>query len=222
MAQRLHGSLSLLLVLLAAIAVAQDGSAPGLRIETATLPSLVPGQPYQAQLRASGDVPPVHWRLIDGHLPRSLSLDPSGRIAGTPLEPGAYRITVEVQDSSRTPQRATRAFTLTLPRALLVRWIAQPSLQTGGIFGSLRVTNGTGRDCTLTVIVVAVNEIHKAFTLGYQHFDLAPESESPDISFGFTLPQGTYGTRADAVCEVPATGDIFRAAAQSDAPIPVP
>ncbi len=111
---------------------------------------------------------------------------------------------------------------LTLPRAVLVRWIARPALQNGGIFGSLRVANGTGRDCTLTVVVVAVNEIHKAFTLGYQHFDLAPQSESPDISFGFTLPQGTYGTRADAVCEVPGRGEIFRAATQSSSPLAVP
>ncbi len=186
------------------------------------MPSVTPGQPYQAQLRASGGAPPLHWRLIEGRLPLNLTLDPSGKLAGTPLEPGAFRFTLEAQDSSPVPQRATRAFVLTLPRALLVRWIEPPALQNGGIFGSLRVANGTGRDCTLTVIVVAVNEIQKAFTLGYQHFDLAPESESPDISFGFTLPRGTYGTRADAVCEAPAHGDIFRASAQSSAPIPIP
>lgn len=193
-----------------------------LAITTSLLPPLVLGQPYAAELRATGGTPPLHWRLREGRLPRSLTLDAQGRITGAPLEAGTYHFTVEVRDAHLPERSATRSFTLELRPAVAVRWINGPSLDNGGIFGSLRVTNGTDRDCDLTLIVVAVNQIQKAFTLGYQHFDLPAKTDSPAIPFGFTLPQGTYVVRADAVCEVPATGDIFRSYAQSPSLIQVP
>ena len=62
----------------------------------------------------------------------------------------------------------------------------------------------------LTVIVVAVNEYGKAFTLGYQHFTLSAGTTSPDIPFQMLMPRGRYRVRADAVGELLAKNQIFR------------
>jgi hypothetical protein len=67
----------------------------------------------------------------------------------------------------------------------------------------------------LTVVVVAVNEINKAFTLGYQHFSIAPGATSPVIPFGMQLPPGRYRVRADAVGEVAPKNLIYRSALEA-------
>jgi len=71
------------------------------------------------------------------------------------------------------------------------------------------------------VIVVAVNEIGKAFALGYQHFDLLPKTKEQEIPFESQLPGGRYTVRVDAVGEVSAKNRIYRAARQAG-PFQVP
>jgi hypothetical protein len=72
------------------------------------------------------------------------------------------------------------------------------------------VSNGTKDAFDLTVIVVAVNEIGKAFALGYQRFDLRPQTKEMEIKFGSTMPRGQYVIHADAIADVPDKNAIYR------------
>ena len=89
------------------------------------------------------------------------------------------------------------------------------------IGGRLEVSNSTGDDFDFTVVVLAVNEIGKAFAIGYQHFPLKSGVESMEIPFGETLPQGRYVVHVDAVGEVPPRHAIYRARLQTKEALPV-
>lgn len=180
-------------------------------MEELSLPRAILRQAYRAELRAGGGTLPLKWELIDGELPAGLDLEAaSGRLAGTPTRTGAFRFRVRVTDAGDPPQTAARDFLLNAVAALEVKWMRLPRVEAGGIFGSVQVTNGTEDDFDLTLIVVAVNDYGKAFALGYQHFTLEKETETPEIPFGFTLPRGLYVVHLDAVAEIPAKIAIYR------------
>jgi hypothetical protein len=147
-------------------------------------------------------------------LPPGIALDPAGVLAGAPTAPGQFHFTLEATDSSTTPVAKTRDYVLTVPPPLTVAWTQPPQVTAAGaIAGELQVTNGSGGPFDLTVIVVAVSTIDKAFTLGYQHFSFGAGSQR--ISFGSTLPRDTYVVHADAVAEDSETGKIYRARLQA-------
>jgi hypothetical protein len=91
-----------------------------------------------------------------------------------------------------------------------VRWTAIPHISSTKIAGAVRVKNGSRDAAEVTVIVVAVNEVGKAFALRYEHLDLASGAETPDLRFEQTLPLGQYTVHADAVGEVPSKKAIYR------------
>ena len=76
------------------------------------------------------------------------------------------------------------------------------------------MSNLTKQDVTLTVIVMAVNQIGRATALGYQEFTLAAGAEQV-IPFGSSPGPGTYIVHADAVAEVASTNTIYRARKQT-------
>ena len=91
------------------------GAPGGLSVTTTTLPGLVAGQAYSAQLAASGGTSPYAWAVVGGALPLGLALSGAGAISGTvaPGLSGTFGLTVQVTDSSApTPQRATADLTL--------------------------------------------------------------------------------------------------------------
>ena len=104
---------------------------------------------------------------------------------------------------------------------LIAEWKALPVLNGNNVKGSIVVTNQSDDDFDQTVIVEAVNEIGKAFALGYQHFTLRKHSSSPLIRFDATLPPGHYEIHADAVAEVPSKHAIHRMHLQAPAPLVV-
>jgi Putative Ig domain len=179
-------------------------------------------QAYYFQL-----TPPPHgtepwlWRLVQGALPPGVALEPNGVLAGAPDSSGQFRFTLEAADSSKPkPLTETHDYVLTVPQPLSTRWTQPPRVTgEGAIAGELEVANGSGRPLDLTVIVVAVNTINKAFALGYQHFTIDPGPQR--IPFGSTLPRGSYIVHADAIGEDADTLDIFRARLQTD-PLTVP
>lgn len=196
-------------------ALAQTQPSP-LTITPVPAQRTVAGTPFQLQLSAHGGTPTYTWRLLQTPLPAGLTLDPkTGLISGTPTVSGEFRIAVAVTDLSAPPQEARTEIVLTIIAGLEIKWKQPPQVRDGGIFGSVIVTNNTGRTLQLTVIVLAVNETNKAFALGYQHFDFNPQSESPVIPLGTTLPFGSYVVHADAIAEDPPRNMIFRARMQT-------
>jgi hypothetical protein len=215
----------------AVFAVAAVLAAPGQTAEkqesglviTAPPPAnAVLGGRFSFPLVASGGAAPYSWRLADGHLPPGLTLHGhSGVISGVPSAAGEYRFTVAVADSSAPPLQTQRAMTITVVAALAIDWKQYPTVQGATLSGSVVVTNQTGQDFDLTVVVVAVNSIGRATTLGYQHFTLAGEQASPVVPFGSSPGLGTYVVRADAIAHQPGKQHVYRARKQTSQPLPI-
>jgi len=194
---------------------------PPLAISSEPLPEAALQQIYRFRLQAIGGVPPLHWTVTSGQVPPGLELEDSGVISGIATKIGDYRFTVTVADSDNPPHRASKEFTISVVAPLVLEWSRLPHVQDNRIEGAVKVSNGTKEDFDLTVIVVAVNEIGKAFVLGYQHPDLKGGTSDFEIPFGSTLPQGSYVVHADAVAEVPVRNAIYRQRLQTPAPLQV-
>jgi hypothetical protein len=178
------------------------------------------GRPFHLQLEASGGVASYLWRVVDGSgpLPPGLQLDAkSGLISGVPTAAGGFAVRVAVTDSGDPPATDIRTFIIEVPDALTLDWKTAPHATKEGITGSVVVSNRTGYAVDLTVIIVAVNEVGKAFALAEQHFLLNAESDSPTIPFGAeaVLPFGKYTIHADAVGEVASENQIYRSRKQT-------
>ncbi len=211
------GKLLCAFALLACIPASAQLLGEGLAITTESLPHAAVHQNYFHELRARGGTVPLHWQITSGALPPGLALDAAtGRIAGAATAPGDYPFTVKVTDAAQPAQVAIREFVLRVLAPLTMEWKLQPRVESDkAVHGAVTLTNGTGDAFDMTFIAVAVNDIGKAFALGYQHFTLAPASTSPRIEFGSTLPAGQYVVHVDAVAEVPARGAIYRARLQT-------
>lgn len=207
-----YAALTLFFAMLGSILlVAQQAPAgPELRIRTVSLPKAFVNANFEYQLRVDGGTNPYHFRLDGGTLPKGLSLTEDGKLKGTPIEVGEFHFDVSVHDSSQPALEHTQSFTLTVTAPLLARWERYPKLNGQRIEGSVKVSNDTDRDFDLTFIAVAVNEINKAQTLGYQHFVLKKNTVDFEIPFGENVPFGSYKVDADVVGEVPATNSIHR------------
>ena len=182
-----------------------------LEVRSGALPRATRGARYRATISAGGGTQPFFWEVAGGSLPPGVLLDPvSGALVGAPAETGEFRFTARVTDAGSPPQLAEETFTINVVAPLEITWAEPPAVRDAGIFGSVRVSNGTRDDLDLTVIVVAVNEYNKAFALGYHHFTVKPGEETSDLLFGFTLPKGTYTVHADAVAEFAPRTAIYR------------
>jgi Putative Ig domain len=212
-----RGKLLCAFALLTCISAGAQILGEGLAITTDSSPNAALHQNYFHELRARGGTVPLHWQITRGALPPGLALDAAtGRIAGAATSPGDYAFAVKVTDAAQPAQVATREFVLKVLAPLTMEWKLYPHAEGDrAIRGAVAITNGTGDAFDMTFIAVAVNEIGKAFALGYQHFTLAPASTSPRIEFGSTLPAGQYVVHVDAVAEVPASGVIYRARKQT-------
>ena len=180
-------------------------------LETNMLPIGFSGSAYRFLLLARGGTRPFKWTLAGGTLPPGLQLDGDrGLLYGTLKTDGEFHFIIQVKDAGEPSQTQLRTFTSTVLGPLALEWKRLPQVEDGGIHGSLRVSNRSRDDCDLTVIVVAVNEYGKAFTLGHQHIPLRRESMTQEIPFGFSLPRGVYAVHADAVGEVAPKNVIYR------------
>ena len=195
---------------------------PGLVIAAQATSSAILGSNFSFPLVATGGSAPYSWRLVDGQLPPGLKLHAhSGAISGVAAAAGEYRFTVAVADSSVPSLQAQRAMTITVIAGLTIDWKQFPKVQGTTLSGSVVVTNQTGQDFDLTVVVVAVNSIGRATTLGYQHFTLAAEKSGPVIPFGSSPGPGSYVVHADAIAHHPSGHHIYRARKQSSEPLSI-
>jgi len=166
-----------------------------------------------------GGTLPLTWKISGGKLAPGLKLNSTrGVIAGTPTAPGIYDFEVTVTDSNVPAMQIQREFRLVVTGALSIDWKQLPEVHGPSIDGSVIVSNLTKQDFTLTVIVMAVNQIGRATALGYQEFTLRAGAEQV-IPFGSTPGPGTYIVHADAVAEIASTDTIYRSRKQTADPL---
>jgi len=184
---------------------------PALQILTPALPAPVAGEKYDVRLRAIGGTPPYRWSTPEAPFPAGLSLDAnSGRITGIPDSSDEFSVLVQVSDSANPPLTHTKLLVASEGAPLTVRWTVRPHINASNIAGAVRVTNGSHDAMDMTVIVMAVNENGRATALRYEHLNLPPGRETPDLNFDVALPIGQYVAHVDAVGEVPEKRAIYR------------
>jgi hypothetical protein len=190
---------------------------PLFQIVTQTLPLPVIGQRYNVPLKVVGGQPPYRWSLQGGALPTGLSFDSQhGVIFGRAASDREFSLVVQVADSSQSPLVVTKLLVASATAPLTVTWTAAPQVVQSNIVGAVRVSNGSKDTMDMTVIVVAVNEVGKAFALRYERLNLAPGSDSPDLKFDVFVPAGQYAVHVDAVGEVADKNAIYRDRRQQD------
>jgi hypothetical protein len=212
--------------LLLAVSSFAQGPAAGnskLTIDESALPPATPQRPYHFQVVVHGGIPPMKWELLRGDLPAGMRFGDDGVISGTATSPGEWHFTVGVADTSKPPQGATRELVLKVLEPLLLEWKTYPRVTGNQILGSVEVSNGTEDTFDFTLIVVAVNEVGKAFALGYQRFALRPGTSQFEIPFGQlqNLPQGRYAVHVDGVGEVETKHFIYHRRLQSKDPLTI-
>src|ERR1035441_8589243 len=148
----------------------------GLVIAAQPVGSALVGRSFNLPLVATGGASPYSWRLVDGPLSAGLKLPAHpAAISGVPATAGEYRFTVAVADSSAPRLQVQRVMTISVIAGLTIDWKQYPSVHGTTLSGSVVVTNQAGQDLDLPVVVVAVNTIGRATTLGYQHLTLAAD-----------------------------------------------
>src|SRR5664279_4824136 len=191
-----------------------------LTITSGALPVTTVGSDYSFTFQATGGSQSYLWSLAaNSHLPAGLKLSQhEGKLTGSPTALGEYHFTVILTDVSDPSLRVQRGFTLVVTAGLSIDWKQVPKVTGTNLGGSVVVANGTDHAIAITVIVVAVNQIGRATTLGYQHFSLASRAEQV-IPFGSSPGPGTYYVRADVSAERRSGKGMRRAHKQTTEPL---
>src|SRR4051794_16916785 len=198
-------------------AYSQTPKSQALQIMTANLPLPEAGEKYEIKLRAIGGVPPYRWSIPATPLPPGLNLNVNtGLISGIPESSDEFSVLVQVTDSADPPGTHSKLLVASEGAPLAIRWTVRPHITAANIAGAVRVENGSNDSVDVTVIVMAVNEIGKAFALRYEHLSVAAGKESPDLRFDSSLPPGQYTAHVDAVGEVAAKKAIYRDRREQD------
>ncbi len=101
----------------ALLTIEVTGTASSLFVSTpATLPAASTNCPYAVILAATGGAGPYAWSVTVGSLPAGLSLDPAGRIEGTPSATGTFNFTLTATDGASAT--ASLAVSLTIAAGL--------------------------------------------------------------------------------------------------------
>jgi hypothetical protein len=179
--------------------------------EKGTLPAASLWEPYSHSLQAAEGIRPYHWSLASGSMPRGLELRDDGEIHGTIDDGNAAEFMLMVRDNNSPPQHEQKKFTLRVEKPLIAEWERSARANGQRIDGSVKVSNRTGRDFDLTVVILAVNEIGRATAIGYQHFPLKKETRDLQIPFGDNVSRGEYTVNVDVVGEEPISNCVFRA-----------
>ncbi len=192
---------------------AQQGAATGppVVIKTTNLAKGYLQRLYHLQISAEGGITPLTWTLTSGALPAGIRLEPDGLLSGVPTQTGEFSFSATVTDSGIPKQQITQEFNLVVVTPLVVRWSRPPKVNGTRVDGAIKVSNQTGEDFDLTMIVLAVNENGRATAIGYQHFPLLRNTLDFEIPFGENLPNGAYNINVDVIAEVASISAIFRA-----------
>jgi len=194
---------------LAASAQQAPQNAP-LAVKTTSLPTAFARRPVHVQLEAEGGTPPYQWSVLNGALPGGVKLGEDGVLSGEPAQAGTFQFTVVAADSAKPAHQRYQRLSWQVLAPLLAQWSSYPKINGQRVDGAIKVSNQTGEDFDLTIIVLAVNEIGRATAIGYQHLTLSANTLDMEIPFGENLPPGSYEVNVDVVAEVPASNSILR------------
>jgi hypothetical protein len=126
------------------ISVAASGGT--LQVSTVSLPNGQVDTSYSSVLTAVGGVQPYIWSIASGTLPTGLKLS-GATVSGTPTQSGTSVITIQVQDSSTTPEKASKSFSLSVFGGATALSISTGTLNSGQVnsayAASLTATGGT-------------------------------------------------------------------------------
>src|SRR5215467_1936438 len=128
------------------ISVALNGGT--LQVTTVSLANGQVGVPYSSAITAIGGIQPYTWSVTSGNLPAGVTVNnATSTISGTPTQSGNDTFTLQVQDSSPTPQTASKSFLVAITPAmatLAIATMALPSGQVNAAFATtLTATGGT-------------------------------------------------------------------------------
>jgi large repetitive protein len=116
-------------------------------IQTGSLAPGEAGQPYAAQLVATGGTGSYTWTVTDGAIPDGLTLSSSGAIAGIPTTVGSSTFTVRVTDQAAATH--SRALTLVIAQIeVLTNGVAVTGIagETGSVrYYAIEVPTGAAR-----------------------------------------------------------------------------
>jgi hypothetical protein len=179
------------------------------------LPQLEAGVEFHVLLHATGGVPPYNWSVASGDLPEGIGITPEGLLSGRPAKPGAFTVSLKVEDSGHPAHTVNKELHAVVGTSLLFEWLDPPKVHDNRIDGTAQVSNGTKSDFDLTVVIVAVADNGRATAIGYEHFPLKAGTTNVKIPFGNTLPHGGYVVRGDAIAEIPTKNSILRQSLQT-------
>ncbi len=101
---------------------------PLLVVATSSLPPAIIQLPYSSTMAANGGIAPYSWNLSSGQLPPGLSLAvTNGKISGIPSQMGKFNFTVQVTDSSPTPQTSSQPLSLSVASSLVISTTILPN-----------------------------------------------------------------------------------------------
>ena len=78
---------------------AGSASASALSVSPTALPALQAGVAIDQALTVSGGAPPYTFRIAAGELPDGVTLDPAGRLTGTPTSREPFSVGLQIQDA---------------------------------------------------------------------------------------------------------------------------
>ncbi len=196
---------------------ASQSDSQSLAIAVQSPQTIVAGENVSLPLVAQGGFTPYTWSRTAGDLPPGLKLQRhKGAISGVATTPGEYHFTLAVDDSTVPQQlQVQRDLTIIVVAGLTIDWKQPPTVQGNTISGSAVISNQTAHALDVTFIVVAVNKTGRATALGYQHFNLAAQTSSPEIPFGSSPGMDTYYVRADVAAHRKNGHHIFRVSKQT-------
>ena len=147
--------------------------APPLAVVDEPLPPLVAGRgiPRSSSCHAAA-FRPTFGAWPAAIFPKESRSRRKACLAGRPTKPGAFALTLRVEDSGHPAHTINKEFRGVVTASLLIEWLQPPKVRDNRIDGIVQVSNGSTETFDLTIIIVAVADNGRATAIGYQHFPL--------------------------------------------------
>lgn len=174
--------------------------APTIALTPASLPNATGGVAYEQVLSAAGGATPYSFAVSDGALPRGLTLEPDGRLGGTPAETGSFAFTIKATDANR--YSAAQGYTLVVSAPVPVAKDISVDLLAGTLARVNLTAGASGGPFTAAVIVAAPAAAHGTAAIeggagGYELVFGASGTASGTVAVSYTL-SNKWGVSAPA------------------------